>query len=123
MWSSRAGQSPIYALKADFFRVLGHPVRVRMLQVLRDGELSVGSLQDELELDSSSTSQHLAALRGQGLLESRKEGTSVFYRVKDPRTLELLELARQIIAAAREDNQALLDDLAVEDFGPGPGRG
>lgn len=123
MWSSRAGQSPIYALKADFFRVLGHPVRVRMLQVLRDGEHSVGSLQDELELDSSSTSQHLAALRGQGLLESRKEGTSVFYRVKDPRTLELLELAKQIIAAAREDNQALLDDLAVEDFGPEPGRG
>jgi ArsR family transcriptional regulator len=123
MWSSRAGQSPIYALKADFFRVLGHPVRVRMLQVLRDGERSVGSLQDELELDSSSTSQHLAALRGQGLLESRKEGTSVFYRVKDPRTLELLELAKQIIAAAREDNQALLDDLAVEDFGLGPGRG
>lgn len=123
MWSSRAGQSPIYALKADFFRVLGHPVRVRMLQVLRDGERSVGSLQDELDLDSSSTSQHLAALRGQGLLESRKEGTSVFYRVKDPRTLELLELAKQIIAAAREDNQALLDDLAVEDFGSGPGRG
>jgi ArsR family transcriptional regulator len=83
----------------------------------------VGSLRDELELDSSSTSQHLAALRGQGLVESRKEGTSVFYRVKDPRTLELLELAKQIIAAAREDNQALLDDLAVEDFGPGPGRG
>jgi len=123
MWSSRAGQSPIYALKADFFRVLGHPVRVRMLQVLRDGERSVGSLQDELDLDSSSTSQHLAVLRGQGLLESRKEGTSVFYRVKDPRTLDLLELAKQIIAAAREDNQALLDDLAVEDFGPGPGRG
>lgn len=123
MWSSRAGQSPIYALKADFFRVLGHPVRVRMLQVLRDGERSVGSLQDELELDSSSTSQHLAALRGQGLLESRKEGTSVFYRVKDPRTLELLELAKQIIAAAHQDNQAVLADLAVEDFGPGPGRG
>ena len=94
-----------------------------MLQVLRDGERSVGSLQDELDLDSSSASQHLAALRGQGLVESRKEGTSVFYRVKDPRTLELLELAKQIIAAAREDNQALLDDLAVEDFGPGPGRG
>ena len=55
--------------------------------------------------------------------ESRKEGTSVFYRVKDPRTRELLELAKQIIAAAREDNQAFLDDLAVEDFGSGPGRG
>jgi len=110
-------------LKADFFRVLGHPVRVRLLQVLLKGERSVGSLQEELELDSSSASQHLAALRAQGLVASRKEGTSVYYRVKDPRTLELLELAKQIIAAEREDNQALLDDLAVEDFGPGPGRG
>src|SRR5260221_630533 len=44
MWSSRAGESPVFALKADFFRVLGHPVRVRTLQLLRDGELSVGAL-------------------------------------------------------------------------------
>lgn len=123
MWSSRPGQSPVYALKADFFRVLGHPMRVRLLQVLREGERSVGSLQDELELDSSSTSQHLAALRAQGLVLSRKQGTSVYYRVRDPRTLELLELAKAIIAAAREDNQALLDDLADEDFAPRPSRG
>ena len=123
MWSSRHGQSSVYALKADFFRVLGHPVRVRLLQVLREGERSVGSLQDELELDSSSASQHLAALRAQGLVVSRKAGTSVYYSVRDPRTLELLELAKEIISAAREDNQALLDDLAVEDFAPRPGRG
>jgi ArsR family transcriptional regulator len=110
-------------LKADFFRVLGHPMRVRLLQVLREGERSVGSLQDELELDSSSTSQHLAALRAQGLVLSRKQGTSVYYRVRDPRTLELLELAKAIIAAAREDNQALLDDLADEDFAPRPSHG
>lgn len=123
MWSSRTGQPPVYALKADFFRVLGHPARVRLLQLLRDGERSVGALRDAIELDASSTSQHLAALRGQGLVESRKEGTSVFYRVRDPRTLEVLELAKQIISASREDNQALLDDLAGEDFLPGPDRG
>jgi len=122
MWSSRTGQPPVYALKADFFRVLGHPARVRLLQLLRDGERSVGWLRDTLELDASGTSQHLAALRGQGLVQSRKEGTSVYYRVRDPRILDLLELAKQIIAGAREDNQALLDDLAVEDFLPGPDR-
>ena len=123
MWSSRTGQPPVYALKADFFRVLGHPARVRMLQLLRDGELSVGAMRNALDLDASSTSQHLAALRNQGLVASRKEGTSVYYRVRDPRTLDLLELAKQIIAGAREDNQALLDDLAVEDFLPGRERG
>jgi ArsR family transcriptional regulator len=118
MWSSRPGQPPVYALKADFFRVLGHPVRVRMLQLLRGGELSVGALQEALELDSSGTSQHLAALRKQGLVMSRKEGTSVYYRVADPRTLELLELAKQIIAATLEHNMTLLDDLAEQDFAP-----
>jgi DNA-binding transcriptional ArsR family regulator len=122
MWSSRGGQPPVYALKADFFRVLGHPARVRVLQLLRDGELSVGALQDALELDSSGTSQHLTALRKQGLVVGRKEGTSVYYRVRDPRTLELLELAKGIISATLELNRALLDDLEVEDFGPGRGR-
>jgi DNA-binding transcriptional ArsR family regulator len=122
MWSSRAGQAPIYALKADFFRVLGHPARVRLLELLREGEHSVGALRDALELDSSGTSQHLAALRERGLLVSRKEATSVYYRIRDPRTLELLELAKQIISGALEENRALLDDLAVEDFGPRPGR-
>lgn len=113
----------MYALKADFFRVLGHPVRVRILQLLRDGERSVGALQEALELDSSGVSQHLGALRRQGLVISRKEGTSVYYRVSDPRTLELLELARSIIAATLERSQALLDDLALEDFSPGRGEG
>jgi DNA-binding transcriptional ArsR family regulator len=122
MWSSRAGQPPIDALKADFFRVLGHPMRVRLLQLLREDEQSVGALQDALELDSSGTSQHLTALRKQGLVVSRKQGTSVYYRVRDPRTLELLELAKQIISGALEENQALLDELAVEDFGPGRSR-
>jgi DNA-binding transcriptional ArsR family regulator len=113
-----AGQPPIYALKADFFRALGHPVRVRILQLLRDGERTVGSLQAALELDSGGTSQQLAALRKQGLVESRREGTSVYYRVKDPRTLELLELAKAIIVANLEEGQALLDGLAGEEFGP-----
>ena len=112
MWSQRPGQPPIDALKADFFRVLGHPARVRILQLLRDGERSVGAVQEALALDSSAVSQHLSLLRRQGLVASRREGTSVYYRVSDPRTLELLGLARAIIASALEQNRALLDDLA-----------
>jgi ArsR family transcriptional regulator len=105
---------PIYTVKAEFFRTLGHPVRVRILEFLRDGELTVGELQQRLELDSSGTSQHLGALRKQGVLESRREGTSVHYRVKDPRTFQLLEVARQILGAHIEATSALLDDLALE---------
>jgi DNA-binding transcriptional ArsR family regulator len=102
---------PIYVLKADFFRILGHPVRVRILELLRDGERTVGDLQGQLGLDSSGTSQHLGALRRQGLLESRREGTSVYYRVRDPRLFQLLEVARQILTSNLADTQALLDGL------------
>lgn len=59
---------PISVLKAEFFRVLGHPARVRILELLREGERPVGQYQDELGLDSSGTSQHLGALRKQGLI-------------------------------------------------------
>jgi DNA-binding transcriptional ArsR family regulator len=102
---------PIYVLKADFFRILGHPVRVRILELLRDGERTVGDLQGQLGLDSSGTSQHLGALRRQGLLESRREGTSVYYRVRDPRLFQLLEVARQILTANLADTQTLLNGL------------
>ena len=110
-------QEPIYVVKAEFFRVLGHPARVRILELLRDGEMSVGELQAELRLDSSGTSQHLGVLRRQGILESRKEGTSVFYRARDPRIFELLEVARRILTSSLEATQALLSELAT---GPAP---
>jgi DNA-binding transcriptional ArsR family regulator len=117
----RTGQPPVYVLKAEFFRVLGHPARVRVLQALREGEQTVGALQEALDLDSGGTSQHLAALRKQGLVEGRREGTSVYYRVTDPRVHELLELAKTILTARLENSVALLDELALEDFGPRPG--
>lgn len=104
---------PIYRLKADFFRLLGHPVRVRILELLHDGELTVGELQAALELDSGGTSQHLTAMRRQGILESRKAGTNVYYRVKDPRTFQLLAVAREILTTQLEESRALLGDLAA----------
>ncbi len=114
---------PIYVVKAEFFRVLGHPARVRILELLRDGEMSVGQLQTALQLDSSGTSQHLGVLRRQGILESRKEGTSVFYRARDPRIFQLLEVARQILTSSLEATQALLTELAVPPPPDAPARG
>lgn len=101
----------MYVLKAELFRVLGHPARVRILELLREGERNVGDLQTALELDSSGTSQHLAALRKQGLVESRREGTSVYYRIRDEQTLQLLEVARRILTAGLSETRALLDEL------------
>ncbi|MGC1166890.1 MAG: metalloregulator ArsR/SmtB family transcription factor [Solirubrobacterales bacterium] len=102
---------PIHQIKAEFFRTLGHPIRVRVLELLRDGEMKVGDLQTELEIDSSGASQHLSAMRRQGLLDARKEGTSVYYRVRDPRVFQLLEVARQVIGSRLEETNALLGQL------------
>lgn len=102
---------PIHQILADFFRMLGHHVRVRIVELLRDGELTVGELQAKLEIDSSGASQHLGAMRRQGLLESRRDGTSVYYRVRDPRIFQLLETARQLIGSHLEETQALLGEL------------
>src|SRR6266568_7627449 len=88
---------PVHELKANLFRVLGHPARVRILELLREGERSVGALQAELGLDSGATSQHLAALRRIGLVESRRDGTSVYYRVEDERVFDLLAAGRAIV--------------------------
>src|SRR5438034_3005350 len=105
---------PIHELKANLFRVLGHPARVRVLELLRDGERSVGALQVELGLDSGGTSQHLAALRRIGLVTGRREGTSVFYSVEDERTFELLDLAREILSQQLANQQSLLRELEAE---------
>ena len=102
---------PVHEVKANLFRVLGHPARVRILEVLREGERSVGALQTELGLDSGGTSQHLAALRRIGLVESRREGTSVYYRVDDERVFDLLEVGRAIITRQLADQQSILRDL------------
>jgi DNA-binding transcriptional ArsR family regulator len=74
----------VYVVKAQLFRVLGHPVRARILEILSDRERPVGELQAELSLDSSRTSQHLSALRQQGVLQSRRAGTSVYYGIRHP---------------------------------------
>lgn len=118
--ATRGEAEPIYRLKADFFRLLGHPARVRVLELLRDGEQSVGALQASLGLDSSGTSQHLTAMRRQGLLESRREGTSVLYRVKDPRIFQLLEIAKQILTGQLQETRDLLGDLAATAEPGGP---
>jgi len=103
----------VYQVKAEFFRILGHPVRVRILELLRDGERTVSDLQSELQMDSSGTSQHRGVLRKQGIVEGRREGTSVHYRVRDPRVFQLLEVARQILNSNLAESQAILGELST----------
>lgn len=93
--------------KAELFKALGHPVRIHILELLREGEQSVSSLSDAMEVEMSTVSQHLAILRGRGLASGRKEGTTVFYTVVDPQVFALLDTARAMFQRQLSDMQVM----------------
>src|ERR1035441_4079193 len=103
--------TPIHQVKAEFFKTLGHPARIRVLEVLREGERSVGDLVPAIGIEASHLSQQLAVLRRANLVQTRKEGTSVLYSVGNPQVFELLDVARQILTSSLIDTRALLSEL------------
>jgi ArsR family transcriptional regulator len=101
----------IAVAKAALFRALAHPVRIRVLEVLVDGEQSVGTLASMLDLDLPQLSQQLAVLRKAHVLETRRERSTVYYRVVDPRMSQLLVTAKQLLATDLRGGRQMLDSL------------
>lgn len=101
-------------VKADLFKALGHPARVRALEVLVEGERTVGELQPEVGIESSHLSQQLAVLRRAGLVTTRRAGSSVYYALRDPLVAELLSVAKQFLLTSLEQTQELLSGLNDE---------
>ncbi|MGZ3497227.1 MAG: ArsR/SmtB family transcription factor [Vulcanimicrobiaceae bacterium] len=97
--------------KAELFKALSHPTRIRILDALREGEMTVGELQERLSAEQSTVSQHLAALRSKDLVQSRREGTSVWYAVSDPEIWQLLDTARDIYERQLKSNRAMFETL------------
>ena len=106
--------SDLQVFKAEFFRALAHPVRIRILEELRDGSRTVHALQDALGLDQPTVSQQLAVLRAKNLVVATKSGTSVHYAVRDPLIHDLLMTARAIFNNHLVDTQAMLTALTQE---------
>src|SRR6266853_365707 len=100
--------------KADFFRCLAHPIRIRILEVLGTGERSVQELQQELDLEQPIVSQQLAILRGKNIVTPRKLGTTVRYALSDPLVSKLLSVARAIFNNHLVDTQTMLKELQRE---------
>lgn len=111
---------PIYQVKAEFFKTLAHPARIRVLEVLRDGERPVNELIPEVGIEASHLSQQLAILRRANLIQSRKVGSSVIYSVADPRIFQLLELAKAILTSSLTETRELLEELEGMDFADAP---
>lgn len=107
--------SELQRLKADLFRALGHPLRIRILELLSARERSVQELQDALRADQPAVSQHLAALRARSLVTARKEGTTAHYTLRVSAVAELLRIAREILNQHLTDSQTLLRELRRED--------
>ena len=85
--------------KAAFFKALAHPLRIRILELLRSGPLNVNQIQSATRVPGSSVSQQLAVLRGRNIVSTERRGTTVIYRVADPELFDLLDAARQIFNA------------------------
>jgi ArsR family transcriptional regulator len=97
--------------KAEFFQALSHPTRIAILEHLRDGELSAGSLIERLGIEQANASQHFAVLRGKNIVVARKSGNQVFYSVRHPLIIEVLDVMRRYFQAHMRETVASLKAL------------
>jgi DNA-binding transcriptional ArsR family regulator len=102
--------------KADFFKALAHPLRIRILELLAEGDKNVNELQTLIGTEGSAVSQQLSILRNKNIVYGTKEGNRVTYSLRDPMIIELLSIARQIFNNHLIDTASMLnkfsDDLA-----------
>ncbi|MET9350773.1 ArsR/SmtB family transcription factor [Streptomyces termitum] len=103
--------APLYQLKAEFFKTLGHPVRIRVLELLSVREHAVSEMLAAIEVEPAHLSQQLAVLRRSNLVVTRREGSGVYYSLADPRVSELLAVARAILSGVLAGQAELLADL------------
>jgi ArsR family transcriptional regulator len=97
--------------KAEFFKALSNPLRIRILDELRNGELTVSEIRDCLDVALPNVSQQLAVLRGKNLVTSRKQGINIYYACSDPKIFKLLDVAKEIFNAHLIDVQKTLRRL------------
>ena len=106
--------TPLHQLKAEFFKTLAHPARIRVLELLSEREYSVGEMLPFLGIEASHLSQQLAVLRRAGLVATRREGSTVYYSLTSPHLSELLAAAQVSLAAIMTDQLELLEDLRAD---------
>lgn len=101
--------------KANIFQALAHPTRIAIIEVLKDGELPAGAIIERLGLEQANASQHLSILRTKQIVSSRKEGNQVFYSVRDPLLIEVLDVMRRYFQAHVEEAMAMLKEIDRSD--------
>jgi DNA-binding transcriptional ArsR family regulator len=107
-------QNLLRSYKASIFQALGHPTRIAIVEMLRVGELTAGVIQERLGIEQANVSQHLSILRSRQIVTNRKEGNQVFYSLRNPVLMEVLDIMRRYFQANLKDAVQMLDEIKAE---------
>jgi DNA-binding transcriptional ArsR family regulator len=110
--------SALARFKSEFFKALAHPLRIRIIDALRDGEVGVNDLCERLDVEQSTLSQQLAQLRSRNIVTGRKEGQNVYYSIRDRAIFRLLDVAKEVFNNQLINVQDMLAQLEVASGGP-----
>ena len=106
--------SSLRTFKAEIFQALGHPTRIAIVEALREGELTAGGLLAHVPVEPANLSQHLAVLRARQVVNSRKTGNQVFYTLRDPVLIEVLDVLKRYFNAHLQQSAARLDEIQAD---------
>jgi DNA-binding transcriptional ArsR family regulator len=107
--------TPLHTFKAQLFQALAHPTRIAIVEALRAGEVSAGTLLTQLNIEQANLSQHLAVLRAKQVVVSRKAGNQVYYALRDPVLVEVLDLLKRYFLSHLSDTVTMLDEIDHEE--------
>lgn len=100
--------------KADIFQALAHPTRIAIVETLRHGETSAGQLIEKLGLEQANASQHFSVLRAKQIVTARKEGNQVFYALRDPVLIQVLDIMKRYFYSQLSETTSMLKEIRVE---------
>lgn len=103
--------SPLRKFKARVFQALAHPTRIAVVDALRNGEQTAGALQAELGVEQANLSQHLAVLRANGVVVSRRAGNQIFYEIRDPVLTKVLDLLKRYFYSHLAETKTMLEEM------------
>ncbi len=107
-------QNAVRDLKASIFQALSHPTRIAIVEILSEGEVPAGVIQERLRIEQANLSQHLAVLRARQIVTTRKEGNQVFYSLRNRLLVKVLEIMRRYCQLHLSEAVQMLDEIQAE---------
>ena len=100
--------------KAEIFQALAHPTRIAIVETLGSGEMSAGQIIEELGIEQATASQHLSVLRSKQIVVNRKEGNQVFYSLRDPVLIEVLDILKRYFYSQLSQTASMLKEIRMD---------